>query len=137
MKYKEEYVEKAYIKSAIDSLQAVYKGSSDESYQNKEIRDCLQKLNKLLDFFHNEFKEHFINASYIKEDNKYILNFNKVDNINFCKFKTSNATNSYINIKTFHSRNCSQLELEIFVEEDKVYLVKEDLINFIKSELKI
>lgn len=136
MEYEVGYFDKTYIKSAIDSLEAVYKDSSNESHQNREIRECLQTLYKLLDFFHNEFKEHFINATYIKEDNKYILNFNKVDHINFCKFKTLNAQNNYINIKTFHSRNCSQLELEIFVEEHKVDLVKEDLIKFIKSELK-
>lgn len=129
--------DRTYIQYAIDSLQNAYKGSNDESYQNKEIRECLQRLHKLLDFFHNEFKEHFINESYIKEINQYILNFNKVDHINFCKFKTLNAKNDYINIKTFHTRNCSQLELTISVEEDKVDLVKEDLIKFIKNEIKI
>lgn len=87
------------------------------------------------DFFRNEFKEHFICATYIREFKRYEWSFKNVDFIDFTKFKSKYINRFKIEVKSRYNR--IDIDLIYFTEIDELKKIKEELISFLKEQMAI
>lgn len=119
------------IKKAIIELESII--TKDETYQNSVLRDIVFKLHYLQDFFRNEFKDHFVSGTYIDYTEEYEWIFKNVNSVNFLEFESKHV--STMHIRKYSYDDYSKIKLNYRVSKDKIQLVRQELVEFIKSKI--